>query len=53
MILRMVLGEGMKLQSAALLAGLGAALLLAGFLRRFLFGVEPFDPPTLLLVRSS
>ncbi len=46
----MVLGEGMKLQSLALLVGAGAALLLAGFLRGFLFGIEPFDPPTLLLV---
>ncbi len=49
-LLSMVLGEGMKLQSAALLVGLGAALLLAGFLRGFLFGIEPFDPPTLVLV---
>ncbi len=32
-LLRMVLKEGMKLQSAAVLVGLGAALLLAGFLR--------------------
>jgi len=49
-LLRMVLGEGMKLQSLALLVGIGAALLLAGFLRGFLFGIEPFDPPTLVLV---
>ena len=49
-LLRMVLGEGLKLQSAALAVGLGTALLLAGFLRGFLFGIEPFDPPTLALV---
>ena len=49
-LLRMVLGEGMRLQSAALLVGVGAALLLAGFLRGFLFGIEPFDPLTLALV---
>ena len=49
-LLRMVLGEGMKLQSAALLTGVGAALLIAGFLRGFLFGIEPFDLPTLALV---
>lgn len=49
-ILSMVLGEGMKLQSVALVVGLGASLLLAGFLRGFLFGIEPFDPPTLLVV---
>jgi putative ABC transport system permease protein len=49
-LLRMVLGEGMRLQSAALLVGLGAALLLAGFLRGFLYGIDPFDPASLLLV---
>jgi len=49
-LLRMVLGEGMKLQSVALVVGLGASLLLAGFLRGFLFGIEPFDPSTLVLV---
>jgi ABC-type antimicrobial peptide transport system permease subunit len=46
----MVPGEGMKFQSIALLIGVAAALLFAGLLRGFLFGIEPFDPPTLVLV---
>jgi putative ABC transport system permease protein len=46
-IVRLVFGEGFRLVAAGVVAGLFAALALAGVLRSFLFGLEPTDPLTL------
>jgi predicted permease len=47
-VLRMVLGEGLRLALAGALAGLGLAAFAAGLLRGLLFEVEPLDPASLL-----
>ena len=49
-VLRMVLGQGMRLSMAGLATGMVAALLLTRLLGGFLYGVEPNDPATLLAV---
>ncbi len=49
-VLRMVLGQGMRISMAGLVAGVFAALLFTRLLRGFLYGVEPHDPVTLLAV---
>jgi ABC-type antimicrobial peptide transport system permease subunit len=47
-VLRMVLGQGMALAGVGLAVGLVAALALTRVLDSLLFGVEPYDPVTLL-----
>jgi ABC-type antimicrobial peptide transport system permease subunit len=42
-VLRLVLGEGMKLAAAGIGVGLLAALWLARYVSTLLFGVTPFD----------
>ena len=49
-VLRMVLGQGMRLSLAGLAAGMIAALFFTRLLAGFLYGVEPNDPATLLMV---
>jgi len=44
----MVLREGMALQLTAVVLGAVVALGLSGFLRGFLFGIEPVDPVTMV-----
>ena len=43
-LLRLVLRKGMGLTLAGLVIGLSSALVMAGLLRSFLFGVKPTDP---------
>jgi predicted lysophospholipase L1 biosynthesis ABC-type transport system permease subunit len=47
-VLRMVLGEGLRLALAGAMAGLALAALAAGLLRGLLFEVQPLDPASLL-----
>jgi len=47
-ILKLVLGEGLRLIAGGVIAGLVAAIALSRVLRTFLFGVEPNDPTTLI-----
>ena len=47
MVLRGVLGQGLKVTCAGLLAGLTAALVLTRFMETLLFEVRPNDPATL------
>jgi len=49
-VLRMVLGKGMRLSIAGLVLGMVATLLSTRVLAGFLYGVEPNDPMTLLMV---
>src|SRR5262245_28095528 len=49
-ILSLVLGEGFRLIAIGVLAGLAAAIAFSRILRTFLFGVEPTDPGTLIVV---
>ncbi len=49
-VLRLVLGQGLRLAAAGLLAGILAALALGKVLVRFLFGVRPTDPPTFVAI---
>ena len=49
-ILVLVLRSGMAITAAGLVAGLGAAALLAGSLSKILFGITPFDPLTFAVV---
>jgi putative ABC transport system permease protein len=46
-VLRLVLGEGLKLTAAGVAIGMGAALALTRLLTKLLFGVEPTDPLTI------
>jgi ABC-type antimicrobial peptide transport system permease subunit len=43
-VLRMVLGDGMKLALLGVVLGFGAAVALAGYIASLLFSVTPFDP---------
>jgi putative ABC transport system permease protein len=57
-VLRLILGEGMRLAMLGVAMGLGSALALARVLKSLLFGVGPHDPATfaavaLLLVAVS
>jgi putative ABC transport system permease protein len=47
-ILKLVLGEGLRLIAAGVIAGLVAAVALSRVLRTFLFEVESTDPATLI-----
>ena len=51
-VLRMVLGQGMRLAMAGLAMGMIAVLLSTRLLAGFLYGVEPNDPATLLMVSA-
>jgi len=48
-VTRMILGEGATLAALGLAAGVPAGLIAARVIRRQIFGVSPFDPPSLLL----
>jgi putative ABC transport system permease protein len=45
-ILRMVLGQGLRMAGAGVVLGVGGAILGARLLESLLFGVQPIDPPT-------
>lgn len=47
---QMVLAQGARLAGIGLVLGIGASLLVTGWLRGLLYGVPPFDPATLLAV---
>ena len=49
-VLRLVLGEGLKLTAAGVLIGTIAALALTRLLTKLLFGIEPTDPLTIVAV---
>jgi putative ABC transport system permease protein len=49
-VMRLVLGEGLKLAGVGVVVGIAAALPLTHLLRSFLFGVTPVDPVTYLVV---
>jgi putative ABC transport system permease protein len=49
-ILKLVLGEGLRLIALGVAAGLAAAIVLSRVLRSFLFDVAPTDPVTLVVV---
>ena len=49
-VLRLVLGEGLKLTAAGVIIGIVAALALTRLLTKLLFGVDPTDPLTLAAV---
>jgi predicted permease len=48
-VLATVLGDAARITAAGLIAGVGAAMLLAEAVSRFLFGVSPHDPATLAI----
>lgn len=49
-IRKLVFGEGFRMIAGGVISGIAAALVLSRVLRTFLFGVEPNDPSTLLVV---
>jgi ABC-type antimicrobial peptide transport system permease subunit len=49
-VLSMVVGAGMRLTIIGVVVGMGAALMLTRLLETLLYGVRPFDAPTLLSV---
>jgi putative ABC transport system permease protein len=49
-IRNLIFGEGFRLIACGILIGIATALLLSGALRTFLYGVEPTDPLTMLVV---
>jgi len=51
-ILRMALGEGMRIVVIGLAAGLVGAVMMTRFFRSMLFGVAPTDPTTFVLVSA-
>jgi putative ABC transport system permease protein len=51
-VLRLVIGEGMKLALIGALLGLGGALALTRFLKTLLFGVSATDPLTFIVIAA-
>jgi putative ABC transport system permease protein len=51
-ILAMIVGQGLRLSAAGLVVGLAASLALTRLLSSLLFGVSPYDVPTLAVVVS-
>jgi len=51
-VLGMVVGQGVRLAAIGAIAGVAAAVALAGLLRKLLYGVEPADPATLAMVAA-
>ncbi|MBO0858940.1 MAG: ABC transporter permease, partial [Chloracidobacterium sp.] len=51
-VLRLVIGQGMKLALIGIALGVGAALALTRLLKTMLFGVSPADPVTFLAIVS-
>jgi putative ABC transport system permease protein len=49
-MLRMVVGQSMRLALAGVCAGVCLALVLTRFVRHLLFDVSPYDPATFLIV---
>src|SRR5262249_48041439 len=49
-VLRLIVGQGLKLVLMGLGLGLAGALALTRFLKTLLFGVSPTDPPTFTLI---
>jgi putative ABC transport system permease protein len=49
-VMRLIIGHGAKLGLAGILIGVPSALVLAKLLARFLFGVSPADPATIISV---
>jgi predicted permease len=49
-VLRLVLGDGLRITLAGVAMGLGAAAGLTGYLRTMLWGVKPLDPVTFVAV---
>jgi len=49
-IRNMIIGDGLRLIGSGVVAGLLAAIVFSRVLRTFLFGVEPTDPLTLIVV---
>jgi putative ABC transport system permease protein len=49
-IRNLIFGEGLRLIAGGVVAGIAIALVLSRVLRTFLFGVEPTDPATLIVV---
>jgi putative ABC transport system permease protein len=46
-VLRLIVGGGMRLTGIGVVVGIAAALALTRLLETLLYGVRPFDPPTL------
>jgi putative ABC transport system permease protein len=51
-ILRMALGEGMRIVVIGLAAGLVGAVMMTRFFQSMLFGIAPTDPATFVLVSA-
>ena len=49
-IRRLIFGEGFRLIAGGVLAGIALAVILSRVLRSFLFGVQPSDPATFIVV---
>lgn len=49
-LMRLVLSQGMRLAAFGALIGVGAAQLLSGALRTYLYGITPTDPVTIMSV---
>ncbi len=49
-VLRMILGQGIKLVAAGVIAGVAASLALTRLMASLLYGVSPADPPTFAAV---
>ncbi len=51
-VVGMVVGQGLRIAVVGIVVGLAGALATTGLLRRFLFEIEPWDPPTYALAAA-
>jgi ABC-type antimicrobial peptide transport system permease subunit len=49
-VVRLVLGQGLRVTAVGILFGVAGALVLTRFLRSLLYEVQPTDPPTFVVV---
>ncbi len=47
-VVRLIVGQGMKVTAIGIVLGIGGALGLSRFIESFVFGVQPTDPATTL-----
>ena len=52
-VLRLVVGEGLKLAAVGLAAGVGVSLVISSLISRLLFGITAYDPATYALVVAT
>lgn len=52
-VIELVVSQGLRLAAVGVVIGVAAAMAITGSLRSLLFGVQPFDVPTMAVVATG